>query len=220
MTRSTLATAGLALLAGGAAAELPRRVARPAPVCELPPFPYRPAREMVPPTVTAVSFVRVSAGGPDGPAVFQFPQPRLRVDHCYLSRLAVVLSPDGGYTVGFRADQNPQPADDPRAEPLAPLGLTDPLSPLQPGERPGVSRQTAQLTRSRFVVRVRAVGTAPLREPLPGLGATKPVLAELPVPEFWVERGQPFSGFHRGVSRDVRDQFGRIDRVEVEFTYR
>lgn len=216
---------GLAVAAGGpVAAELPRHRVKPCPLPGIPYLPYQPANAAPKPTLTAVSLVRVPATPaaaviPPGvpavvpavvaaPQVYQLREPRLQIDHCFLSRVAVTLHADGRYQVSFRADQNPQPGD------------ADVRSPLRPGEVVNVPPQTTQLRRNLFVLKVRGYGAFPTFDGRASLTPGQPVLAELPVEPFWVQQGQPYDGFVEGRSDAVRQFLPLIDRVEVEFTYR
>jgi hypothetical protein len=51
-------------------------------------------------------------------------------------------------------------------------------------------------------------------------GVTTPALVEFPIEPFWVQKGEPYSGFVTGRSDAVRKYFHAVDRIEVEFTYR
>lgn len=211
---------GLGVLAGAAVAraELPRHVAKPRAQWGVPNYDYRPTPAPAPAaTVTAMSLPKLDVtpaalpGQPRRPAtaVYQFIEPRLRVDHCFLSRVAVTLHEDGAYQISFRADQNPQPSDD--------RG-----SPLKVGERIETTLQTSQLRRNTFVVKVRGYAADPGR---PGRVGTTPLAApaliEFPAMEFVVQKGEPAS---KSASKEgdplVKKYFPLIDRVEVEFTYK
>lgn len=234
MLRRGLVAAGLAgMVAGAATAEWPKGRARPGFAPGVPAYPYQPTNPAVPATVTAVSFPRLVLTGaevtapaavppvvtelppplglvtptPRPPVAFQVRQTRLQVDHCFLTRPAVTLYPDGRYTVSFRADQNPRPG-------------TDVRSPLQPDERLATALQTEHLRRNLFVVKVRGYGAYPVKDDKPTLASSKPVLAELPPISFWVQRGEPYTGYVEGWCEAVRRSFDRIDRMEIEFTYR
>lgn len=208
--RTAAILTGVAVAAGGpVAAELPRHCVRPGTLPGIPCLPYRTVDASPKPTVTVVSMVRVPAAATSGtPWVYQLREPRLQIDHCFLSRAAVTLHPDGRYQVSLRADQNPQPGDG------------DLRSPLRQGETLNVPLQTTQLRRNLFVVKVRAYGVFPDFDGRPPAAPTQPVLVELPVEAFWVQRGEPYSGLFEGRSDAVRQFLPLIDRVEVEFTYR
>lgn len=197
--------------------ELPRGKARPRPLCSLPGYPYTSVSAApVPGTLTAVSLVRVPAerlpGTPAGDIgatqVYQFLDPRLQLDHCFLSRMAVSLAANGTYRISFRADQNPQP------------GGADVMSPLPPGEALTTTLQTTQLRRNLFFVTVRGYANSPPVGGRPGPNPTAPVVWEVPVEPFFVERGRPYSGLVEGRSEAARRAYPLVDRVEVEFTYR
>lgn len=198
-----------------AAAELPRHTARPATVPGIPCRPYTSGNAPHP-TVTVISLERVPAGPGGGgvadakrPQVYQLLQPRLQVDHCFLSRVAVTLYEDGRYQISFRADQNPDPGtpDDPR-------------SPLRPGERVQTVLETNSLKRNLFVVKVRGYAAFPVLPEQPNLTTPQPVVLDLPIDPFWVQRGEPCGKLIEGKLSTVARSFDLIDRVEVEFTYR
>lgn len=210
---------GMALAAGlpvvSAMGELPRGVTRPKPACGVPGYGY--SNNAAPRgTVTAVSLVRVPANrltntgaDPYTPQVYQLKEDRLRVDHCYLSRIAVALHRNGDYEISFRADQNPVPSDDPG-------------SPLKIGEKsPSEELQTGQLLRNQFFVTFRGYANFPTAaETAQRPVLTKPALFELPLTPFWVQRGKPHSGRYSDNSSAVKRNFEYIERIEVEFTYK
>ena len=80
--------------------------------------------------------------------------------------------------------------------------------------------QTAQLKRNQFVVRVRGYANYPNGAATRVAGPTPPAVVELDLEPFWVQKGEPYSGFFTGRAEAVRRYFTAIDRVEVEFTYR
>lgn len=207
---------GLAAGAAVARAELPRHVAKPKFKPGVPNYDYRPVGPAPAATVTAMSLPKIDVtpaappGEPRRPAtyVYQVLEPKLQVDHCVLSRVAVALHEDGTYQVSFRADQNPQATDDAR-------------SPLKPGDRIDTTLETGGLRRNTFVVKVRGYGANPARPERPGaLPLAAPVLVELPAMEFVVRKGEPASKFASRPSAEVKTFFPLIDRVEVEFTYK
>lgn len=195
--------------------ELPRHVAKPRCKPGIPGYDYKPSQVIPAPTITAVSLGKIDITPAPLPGqerriatyAYQFREPRLQVDHCFLSRMAVTLHADGAYQISFRADQNPQPVNDLR-------------SPLQPGERLETVLQTSQLKRNTFVVKFRAYTAAPIAQPAGAIPLATPAIIEFPTMEFVVERGQPASKLLSTCSEDVKKYFPLIDRVEVEFTYR
>jgi hypothetical protein len=225
MTRRTAAiVTGLVAAAAPAAAEWPRHRAKPCPLPGVPYLPYRAGDAAVRPTITVVSLSRipalpanataVPAVVPDSPAlvgaplIYQFLEPRLQIDHCFLSRIAVTLHPDGRYQISLRADQNPLPGD------------ADVRSPLRPGEVLNIPLQTTQLRRNLFIVKVRGYAHFQEFAGRSSLVPSQPALFELPVEPFWVQRGEPYSGLFEGRHEAIRQFLPLIDRVEVEFTYR
>lgn len=205
------ATAGVLVAACAAGGELPRHVARPKAVSGVPMYDYRTTNPRLTPTTGAVSLERVAVTPPGGTAptmqMYQLAEARLQADHCFLSRVAVALHPDGSYQISYRADQNPQPGADPR-------------SPLKPGERLDTTLQTTQFQRNLFVVKVRAYGAAPTRPNPPNLVPGGPVLVEFPAEVFWVQKGEPASKTLTGNLAAVKAYYPLIDRIEVEFTYK
>lgn len=204
-----LTACGIACL--GANAELPRGKTKPRPVCAIPDYAYSSSSATAKPTTTAVTLVRIPAnrlaGAGNSPQTYQLAQARMVVDHCYLSRVALTLADDGGYTISFRADQNPVPSD-------------DPASPLRKDETPRTTLQTSQLLRNQFVLVVRGYANDSSPAAVPNLATPRPALVEWKLDPFTVERGKPYSGHVTGSSDAVKRNFAFIDRFEVEFTYR
>ncbi len=213
VTTGVLAVMTAVAVASGGRAELPRHHARPKALPGIPCYDYR-MKVDPPPTVTAVSLTKIVAGPPTlGQPVthaYQLLEPRLQIDHCFLSRFAVALHEDGDYQISFRADQNPQPVGN----------GGDIRSPLRPGEKLETTLQTSQLKRNLFVVKVRGYAADPIRAGKPNLVPGSPAVWELPIEPFWVQKGEPYSGSITGNSWAVKKYFPLIDRVEVEFTYR
>ncbi len=192
------------------------RAAKPCTLPGVPDYAYAPAGTARP-TSALLSLVRVPAArlpgaeplppGVPPPQVYQMVVAKMQVDHCFLSRVAVALHPDGLYQVSFRADQNPLP------------GPGSPVEVAAVDAR--LTLQTSQLRRNLFVLRVRGYGNYPAAATDDGVpGLSRPVLWEQPLEPFWVQRGEPYSGYIPGQSEAVRRAFAYIDRVEVEFTYR
>ena len=84
------------------------------------------------------------------------------------------------------------------------------------------TKQTAHLKRNLFIIRLRGLGsfTEPLATPpsIPSQG--KPMLLSLEPIEFWVQNGVPYTLVLQGQHPDAANFFDKIDRVEIEFTYR
>ena len=124
------------------------------------------------------------------------------VDHCAISAVALSVSDEGEWIVSFRADQNPPVKE-----------------PVTPGGRPS-QLQTAHLLRNQFHVEIRCCGMAKVVSgPQADEGPGKPVLCQLGVPDFGVQRGQPKHVRHSDRLGDLRKCFRTIDRVEVDFYY-
>jgi hypothetical protein len=140
-------------------------------------------------------------------AVFQMSDQAMRIDHCSVSRLAVVFYEDGTYVLSFRADQNPQ-AIDPQTKAI--LAATAALD---------TKIDAGQFQRNQFVLRVHGYTAFPVKES-PQAGATKPAVVDLPIDPFWVKRGEPYFGNIEGTSDAVKRNYKLLNRVEAEFTYR
>jgi hypothetical protein len=159
------------------------------------------------------------AAPPIGPKArlkfYQFPTAGLQLDHCGISRVALVIREDGFYRLTLRADQNRR--DDPTSLKTAPL-VDAPIRGL-----PDVRlKQTGHLRRNLFIIRTRGLGS--FTEPLPINGGPptlgKPVLAQFPTASFWVQNNVPFPMASQGYLEDVAAYFDRIDRIELDFSYR
>ena len=176
--------------------------------CYLPKYDYQihPSRKSRVATETSGSVLpdeRLVASDkqPDGPRTwrikqFQFtPTAEVRVDHCSVSQIAVMLVEDGSWSINFLATQNPQ---------SVPIQL-----------QPTVVR----FRRNQFHVEVRGVGLAQeVAVPeQPVLG--KPAHFRFQVTPFWVEQGQRELIQLKGNSPDVQRLFQQIDRVEIDMSY-
>lgn len=136
---------------------------------------------------------------------FQLPAPVLRIDHCEISQVALVIDADGHWTLSLRADQNRQFNGG-----YGERFVTD--------TRTGNPKQTSHIKRNRFHVKLRCFVN--FSEPTlipPPLG--KPVVAELCPPPFWVQRDEPYSLKVGNVDKALAQYFDRLDRIEVVFTY-
>ena len=137
--------------------------------------------------------------------LFQLSQPNLKADHCELRQLSMLLEPTGRWSLSMRAIHHPR--DPATGEPK--LTMRGDL----------IAKQTFQLKRNQFVIKVRAFGAMQNAvrdlDRLPG----RPVLFEVER-SFWVENGEPITKQLDGVDSAVQRYFSFIDRMEVEFTYR
>jgi hypothetical protein len=134
---------------------------------------------------------------------FQLNQETLRVGHCFLSKVAVVIYEDGEWTFNARADQNPWFARE---------------SPRLPGLRlPNLADEetTNFLKRNEFFVKLSFVAAAKQREESRIAGTGMPVMAVCCPPPFWVQRGQPLHHMARGCNTDLARSFDTVDRVEL-----
>ena len=148
-------------------------------------------------------------GAPRRAKLFQFiGGDTLRIDHCFVSGMAMSLTEDGDYVVSFRADQNPRTIDQTRGPAVVPEVI-----------RPSV-RQTSQILRNRFFVSVRGYAGRPTPDPLNASAMAEPVAMEVVVPGFWVERGNSLPVRIAGrLPAEQARYFDVIDRIEFEFFY-
>ena len=129
--------------------------------------------------------------------LYQLDRPRLKIDHCEISQVALQLRDDGIWVLSLRADQNRRPAE---------------------GE-PAVYNPRLHIKRNQCVVRLRCLGAFQNEPTEAAVAAGKPVLADLHTTQFWVQNGQPRyirTGYRNAW---VKEHFEEIDRVEVEFFY-
>jgi hypothetical protein len=216
--RTLAAPGALVVLGTVCAGQVYRHQARPRVCCTLPERDYVRAN---PPTTLglAVSSTAVLLRKPDltvsAPAtpgervaLFQLSQSALAVDHCSLSRVALLLRDDGSWALSFRADQNP-------VVPVAP-----PLPARTVAGSTALALQTLHIRRNQFFVRVRGYGAFLVAPPGLDLAPGRPVLFEIAVDPFWVQRGVPEFLTFRGSDPSVAYDFALIDRVEVELRYR
>ena len=218
-------TAALIFAAGWpappAAAEPPK--ARPKLACGLPDYPYVVASAKPRPSLSTTSLSRLDLGddqtrpaAPGDPvavprglsaSTYQMPDAALRIDHCSVSRAAVVIAADGRYAVSFQADQNPLTA-----------------SPFDGVKAIDTRLATAMFLRNQFHLTVRAYVGYPLapggNSSGPVAGATKAAVEEWTIDPFWVARGVPHSGLVKGQSDAAARYYRVIDRFELDFTYR
>jgi hypothetical protein len=150
--------------------------------------------------------------------VFQLGQMLVPNNHCVLSRVVVTLHENGMWIVSMQAEQNPWMTG-PRNEVSTPVHLRGAVSAIQP-PIPQLPQETNGLKRNQFWVCVRCLGVAPLPENPAVIATAKPVLFQLPIAPFWVQRGVPYNFFDQHYLPAVRQFFDQVDRVEVEFRYR
>ncbi|MBC8873377.1 MAG: hypothetical protein H8E44_28400 [Planctomycetes bacterium] len=129
--------------------------------------------------------------------LYQLDRPRLKIDHCEISEVALQLRDDGIWVLSLKADQNRRPAE---------------------GE-PAEYNPRLHIKRNQFVVRLRCMGAFQNESTETAVAAGKPVLADLHTTQFWVQNGQPRyirTGYRNAW---LKEHFEEIDRVEVEFFY-
>lgn len=134
---------------------------------------------------------------------FQFVEtPRLEIDHCSLSKISFLVNRTGHWSINFQADQNPDP---PRAPPIDP-GTAKPGKPAKDFIR-----------RNEFFVTARVYAAQGAANPGDRLG--RPLIAELNLQPFWVQKAQPQTVWQEGDEGRFVELFDLIDRVELEFKY-
>lgn len=204
-------------------AEIPTRKTKPEPLCGIPAcYPYRPARTISPLlTEQSLPGLLLDTGAPsdvtivDGVATrlkaryFQMSAYVLKRDHCSISRVSVIVDELGNYSVSFRADQNPRLQEDP-AEPR--FRLSTPPNPSV--------RQVSHLKRNEFRVEFRLLGAALNRETIAPSDLGRPVLGRIDLKPFWVQNGEPLNYSHSGNLGVGARYLDKVDRIEVDFSYR
>jgi hypothetical protein len=133
--------------------------------------------------------------------LYQLYTPRLKIDQCEISQVALQLRDDGYWILSLRADQNRRPAEEEAAE----------------------YNPQLYIKRNQFHVRLRCLGAfKEAFEKEPGeaaLAVGRPVLATLEPCAFWVQNGQPRYVRTGDWNACVAENFEDIDRVEIEFFY-
>lgn len=138
--------------------------------------------------------------------VFQMVEPKLHISHCSVSQLALQVDDQGTCILSLRAEQGIEP---PR--PIVPEALLSAES---------IDPQTSQVKRNLFVLRVRGFVFFPVAEADDATTTGKPVAFQLKPIRFWVQRGEPYDGRFVERSKDAKDYFELLDRVEVSFSFR
>ena len=179
-------------------------VTRPRPRCYLPPANYQLHRYSASARSLSNAGLPLRAGPTSGERVwksFQFvQQPALRVDHCEVSRLSVLIDDQGNWSLSLRAGQNTGQA-------------ANTVTSAEP------SRQFSDhLLRNQFHIRVHCYarsGDLPANSPL-----GRPLVATVQPQPFWVQKQRPYDFSSAGRDPRLEQSFDLIDRVEVEFFYR
>jgi hypothetical protein len=130
---------------------------------------------------------------------YQLGEPRLQLEFCQVTRVAVTLRDSGEWIVSLRGEQN-------QSVPTLP-------NSVQPKSNIDFA------LRNKFRIRVLCYGNFPVTEKLLDKSTGKPVLAQLEAEPFWVQRGVPRDVRMQYWSNDVKSYFDRIDRVLVVFSY-
>lgn len=155
------------------------------------------ARKVAEQTLSAEDGWRLLDPNAHSTTLFQLKESRLRINHCELSRVALLLDDQGRWLFSARGDQNLVHPDD-----------------------PATYRPRLHLRRNEFVVYLRCYGGFGNTRQALEQEAGQPMLAELGPFEFWVENGQPRYFRDEGCCRALQDRLPLIDRLEIEFFYR
>ena len=76
------------------------------------------------------------------------------------------------------------------------------------------------MKRNEFHVQLRFLGAALNRETIAPSDLGRPVLEKIDLDPFWVERGEPLNYFLPGKIAGGKKYLEKVDRIEVEFSYR
>ncbi len=210
------------LCVGIAGPEWPTRLTCPRPSCSIPSYDYRISPQAasfvtatgfsslpVTPTGLATTDKRVSA------KYFNITQTELKIDHCSISKISVVVFDDGKFVLSFRADQNAQFAALPQQGAGGRIvGLKGDV-PISGAKE--LTLQTGQFKRNEFTVRARFLG-ATSTDAVRKVGGA--VLAEIRPPEFMVQRSEGLDYYRIEQSPLLKDFHHLLDRVEIDFSYR
>ena len=170
----------------------------------------------VPPPADAPTVVGPASKGRPY-AYYQLSTPRLGVEQCSLSRVALAIWESGDWVLSMRADQNPGAAM--RVVSILPGASVPSNAPvILPGST-GPSRVTTYIKRNLFTVRVRGLAAYDVPDD-PDQTPGHPVLFELAPDPFWVQNGVPVFPRFKESSQEIATFFQDIDRIEVELTYR
>jgi hypothetical protein len=151
--------------------------------------------------------VVVAPAAPPQAKFYQLTQTQLAIDHCSISRVAILLEDNGHWRLSLQADQNPQGADTPSQTKVAALQG-------QP------QKQTGHFKRNEFHVVIRGYGGYPLQETPDSSTLGKPVLFRIEVAPFSVQSSVPRDMVWEQMSSDVGKYYDLVDRIEIDFWYR
>lgn len=149
---------------------------------------------------------------------YELDRAQLQVHHCYVSRVSLSLHETGEWVLSLQADQNPWMTGTQNTV-STPTHVRGPVSAVR-APIPNLERQTSDLRRNLFFVRLRGMGAYPVSDTTSAAASGKPVLIHLQPLPFWVQRGKPEDYRTQSTLPEVRQFFDLIDRVEVEFYYR
>lgn len=141
---------------------------------------------------------------------FQPKPSALQIDHCAVSRLAVVIDRKGLCRISLQAEQNTP----------ATIAEQDRRARLAGVAQGGALLQTSHIKRNEFHIAVRGYGVpATVADPnLEPLG--KPVLFRVEIAPFWVQNGESRDVVTQVESKSIQEYFDQINHVEVDFWYR
>ncbi|MFN0054898.1 MAG: hypothetical protein ACKV0T_22230 [Planctomycetales bacterium] len=140
---------------------------------------------------------------------YQLESSSLQVDHCAISRLAVLLDRNGRCRISMQVDQNTKETAARAANPR-PNDASQQISNVQ----------TNHQKRNEFHVVVRGYGNSPLKEDPASVPLGKPLVFRVEVCPFWVQNGESRDVVVEVPSDNVREYFDLVDRLEVDFWYR
>ena len=152
---------------------------------------------------------------------YQMSQAELRVDHCAISRVALVIRTDGFWKLSLRADQNRRDDRDPTLIAVGRPVVTEttalaPSRVILPGAT-ATSRFSEHIKRNLFIVRVRGYAVYTTETSLDAPPA-RPVLFDLAPESFWVQRQEPVFRTFQDVKGEIAEFARSVDRVEISNT--
>jgi hypothetical protein len=188
-----------------------RPIVRPKLLPGIPARDYKLVEPSAVPEPAAVSASSTRGADLDDPVTkkklrsFTMDQPLLKSLHCSIAQAVFTIREDGTWTLSCRADQNPWFT---REASALPARLADRLN-----------FETNHVLRNAFAIRIRCYGSAAQKDAIKAIG--RPVLAEIAVPSFWVQRGVPLAVKKDSEQprADLKDNFALIDRVEFELGF-
>ncbi len=149
----------------------------------------------------------VTPAAPTQVKFYQLTQAQLAIDHCSISRVALLLEDNGHWRLSLQADQNPKETN---PVPSATAAVRQALPQLQ----------TSHILRNEFHVVIRGYGGYLAAETPDSSKLGKPVMFRIEIDPFWVQNGVPRDMVWDQMSYDVSRYFDLIDRIEIDLSYR